>query len=75
MTQSATFKGDFNTGRQPHNLVLIFNRELDLFPVLHHGISYAGLLESVYQMTPTGNKIIKREGVTFDVDLADEMWV
>lgn len=30
--------------KQTHNIVFFFNREADYFPVLHHGISYAGLL-------------------------------
>jgi hypothetical protein len=55
----------------------LFNRDQDLFPVLHHGISYAGLLEGLYRMAPNGHKILKgKDGKeAIEVDLSDDMWV
>lgn len=45
LADSALFaKEELTSIRQPYNLVLLFNRDLDLFPALHHGISYAGLV-------------------------------
>lgn len=61
--------------KQPHNIVLFFNRELDYFPVLSHGISYSGLIESLYKLTPNGQKIIKKEGAGLDIDLNDDIWI
>ncbi len=65
LAESALFaKEDLSSTRQPYNLVLLFNRELDLFPVLHHGITYAGLLECIYRLSGNGHRILgmKREG-------------
>jgi hypothetical protein len=54
--------------------VLFFNRELDYFPVLCHGISYSGLIESLYKLSGNGQRIVKGEkGV--EIDLNDDIWV
>jgi hypothetical protein len=60
--------------KQPHNIVLFFNRELDYFPVLSHGITYAGLIESLYKLTPSGHRIIKSNDAYMDIDLNDDIW-
>lgn len=61
--------------KQPHNIVLFFNREQDYFPALHHSITYAGLIESIYRLSPTGHKIIKNKESLIEIDLNDDMWV
>jgi hypothetical protein len=60
--------------KQPHNIVLFFNREQDYFPTLHHCITYAGLIESLYRISANGHKIIKGKD-SMEIDLNDEMWV
>ncbi len=45
--------------KEPHNIVLFFNREQDYFPALHHSITYAGLIETIYGLSPTGHKMLK----------------
>jgi hypothetical protein len=40
-------------------VIYIFNRETDYFPVLAHGITYASLLENIYKINKTANKLIK----------------
>ena len=60
-----------------HNIVLFFNRDNDYFPVLSHGISYAGLIESIFKLSPSGKRIIKGKNKDdlLDIDLNDLTWV
>ena len=56
--------------------MLFFNREQDYFPVLHHGVSYAGLLESIHKITPTGNRVLNEKKETvLDIELTDDIWL
>lgn len=48
--------------KQPHNIVFFYNREADYFPVLHHGITYSGLIESIFKLSPSCRKIIRGKG-------------
>lgn len=60
--------------KQPHNLVFFYNREADYFPVLHHAITYAGLIESIYRLSANGQKILRPNLTPIDLDLNDDIW-
>jgi hypothetical protein len=54
----------------------IFNREVDYFPVLAHGITYASLLENIYKINKIGNKVTKNSKESnIELSLQDEIWV
>lgn len=42
--------------------------------MLSHGITYAGLIESLYKLTPSGHRIIKSNDAYMDIDLNDDIW-
>ena len=66
---------DMVSYQQPHNIVFFYNRESDYFPVLHHGITYAGLIESIYKLSPGGQRIVRgKDYPAIDVDLSDDIW-
>lgn len=58
-------------GKPTYTLVFLFNRDMDYFPVLSHGITYGSLIENIYQFTPTGHKIIKSSENQQEIDLND----
>ena len=61
--------------KQPHSIVFFYNRESDYFPVLHHNITYAGLIESIYRLSENGQKIIRGKGKdAVEIDLNDDIW-
>lgn len=72
LANSATFgkEQELISLKQPHNIVLFFNREQDCFPALHHDITYAGLIESLFKLSPNGHQIIKTKDNT-KIDLND----
>ena len=66
---------DLISTRQPHNIVFFYNRESDYFPVLHHGITYSGLIESIYRLSSNSQKIIRgKDQKSFEIDLNDDIW-
>jgi len=53
---------DLISTKQPHNIIFFYNRESDYFPVLHHGITYSGLIESIYRLSSNSQKIVGVKG-------------
>ena len=63
------------SSKQPHNIVFFFNRDSDLFPVLHHAITYAGLIESIHRFSANSQKIIRGNNQSaIEIDLNDDIW-
>jgi hypothetical protein len=62
--------------RYPYAILYLYNRENDYFPLLSHGITYASLLENLYEVSNLGNKITKpSEKVAYDLSVTDHIWL
>lgn len=59
ITEDLQTKTSVGLNNANYAVFYIFNRETDLFPILAHGITYASLLENIYKITKTGNRILK----------------
>ncbi len=71
----------FNLGKHDHDQpsislkktkkytqVLLFNRDIDLLPVIGHGITYASLMEDIWKFNRYGNKLVDKDS---KIDLND----
>lgn len=45
-----------------HTLILIFNRDIDFYPVYSHGITYGALISDICTLHPHGSKVTSLSG-------------
>lgn len=54
---SSSCVDDSSSKTKSYGLIYFFTRDNDQFPVLSHGITYASLLENIFEVSELGNKV------------------